>query len=169
MKKNIFKLGLASFLLFSLFSCGITSIRGSDKNYSEYSDFYLSSLDDFYSMEEDKYFIYLYSNSCSFCDDIKGNLFDHLEENKNNLGIKGYIFNIFSNSNAQGKENRAKFKEKESDYNQDELVKEMSNAKPSSISETYFFSTPSIYLIENHMFSNIFIGNRVCAIFLDSN
>ena len=55
MKKSVI---LISFLFLTLVSCGQNETR----SYSEYSDFFLDDIDNFYQIEEEHYFIDLYQN-----------------------------------------------------------------------------------------------------------
>lgn len=162
--------GLALILSIFTVSCGVTSLRTSDKSYSEYQEFYLDSLENFYSKEEDEYIVYLFSDQCRHCDNIKGNLFDHLDNIKNGkIDTLTYIYNMRSNSTPEGQENRSMFKQKEENYDREELIEEMYDTTISSISETYFFATPSIYLVKNHMFSEYFYGSTNSANYFDSH
>ena len=59
--------------------------------------------------------------------------------------------------------NRNRFKEKPSWYdgtNYDALVREMEENKPSTLSETYFIGTPTIYEIVDHKVSQVYIGSN---------
>ena len=74
MSKLKFNLLLVSLLLF-LSSCNNIKVYVNNKDYADYEQFVLPTLEDFYTLNEDNYFIYLYSDSCSHCDDIKKDIF----------------------------------------------------------------------------------------------
>ena len=81
MSKLKLNLLLVSSLLF-LSSCSNIKVYVNNKDYADYEQFVLPTLEDFYTLNEDNYFIYLYSDSCSHCDDIKKDIVSYLEKMK---------------------------------------------------------------------------------------
>ena len=157
-KKLIALLSITSTLLIS--SCGDPDkveigdevIDISTKDYKDYEKFFLSSLDDFYSMDG-KYSIQLYYESCPSCKKTKPYLFRHLEFlNADMKKSNVYIFDMKSKSDesGQGIINRSKFKSAPSSSSRDKLIDEMINNGVDKTSDTYFFGVPSLYIIENN-------------------
>jgi len=167
MKKRILCLLAFSSLLFS---CSSYEESSNDYNYYE-EKHSLSSLDDFYSVENDKYFIYLYSDACSFCTFIEGKVLSYFDyqENEDNSIPNLYFYNMKSKSTVEGLNNRAKFKQYgEGEVIASQLIEEMYQNCPSTISETYFIATPSLYVIENNKFSEYYQGSSDVPSFLYS-
>ena len=163
MKKHLITTLIASSLIL-LSGCSANSIDVSNKDYIDYESYYLTSLDEFYKLEDNSYFVYLYSDVCSHCDDIKKEIFTYLENMTLSSFSKSklYIYNMHSIKTNEGMINRNQFKQIEDSEGktQEQLINEMVINKPTSLKETYFFGTPSLYLIENNSFSNLKIGTR---------
>lgn len=138
-------------------------MRTSDDDYTKYAKYELSNIDDFYQISESKYVIYLYSDLCSNCVDIKGNLYDYLlRENETS-----YIYNMHTKSSEAGELNRLKFNQ--SDISQDKKIEFNKKSKPTNLENTYFIGTPSIYIIQNATLVDFIIGNRECANYFDGH
>ena len=130
MSKLKFNLLLVSSLLF-LSSCSNIKVYVNNKDYADYEQFVLPTLEDFYTLNEDNYFIYLYSDSCSHCDDIKKDIFSYLEKMKDpsfNSTVL-YIYNMHSNKTNEGIVNRNHFKkiDESEGKTQEQLINEMIN------------------------------------------
>ena len=171
MSKLKFNLLLVSSLLF-LSSCSNIKVYVNNKDYADYEQFVLPTLENFYTINEDNYFIYLYSDSCSHCDDIKKDIFSYLEKMKDpsfNSTVL-YIYNMHSNKTNEGIVNRNHFKkiDESEGKTQEQLINEMIKEEPSSLSSTYFFGTPSLYLIKNNHLSSLKIGTSVVVSSLNS-
>lgn len=154
---------LISFLFLTLVSCGQNETR----SYSEYSNFFLDDIDNFYQIEEEHYFIDLYQVECSHCENVKTNLFNYLDKlNSGEKTLKIYLFDL--NSGVGGVLNRNKFKVKSANYDRNVLIREMEKTKPSSLNETYYFGTPSLYEIKDGRFENLYLGENEINGFLNS-
>jgi len=119
-----------------------------ERNYDEYKEYELESLDSFYNVSSDKYFIYLYSTECIDCEQIKNFVLSYYDLNEENLP-KMYKYNMHSMSSEVGIENRSKFAKNEYSwiYNANWMIEN----HPSSMDETYFCGTPSLYVINNNI------------------
>ncbi len=160
MKKSVI---LISFLFLMLVSCGQNETR----SYSEYSDFFLDDIDNFYQIEEEHYFIDLYQIECSHCENVKTNLFNYLDElESGEKSLKIFLFDL--NSGDGGIPNRNKFKVKGENYDRNILIREMEQAKPKTLNETYYFGTPSLYEIKDGKFENLYLGENEINGFLNS-
>lgn len=156
MKKLVF---LLTTVLFSLSGCG--PAEEETRTYDEYQSNHLSSLDDFFTLEYDSYFIELYQVNCSHCEATKTTIFNYLDE-QNEGSDKTPLF-LFDLNNGNGSANRNRFKEKPSWYdgtNYDALVREMEENKPAALNETYFIGTPTIYEIVDHKVSHVYVGSN---------
>ena len=125
-------------------------------------------MDDFYSLNG-KYCIEVYYPTCYYCINLKPHLFkylDKLESGKASTMV--YFFDIGKSGPGIGNTNRSRFKLKPSNYDRDELIKEMEENKPSTLSETYFFGTPSLYVIENNSFKDLIVGDKTIASYFNS-
>lgn len=152
---NVFSLCFC--LLFSCVSSSSNNLTSEEmvmeKDYSDYSEFYLTNIDDFYAQSGD-YFIYLYSQSCPFCTSIKESVFAYLDAYKTDKSLqKPIIFNIQPDFTSQGNSNRLKFKQTES-YDLNVMISQMVESKVSKLSDTYFLGTPSLYFISNNQIVN---------------
>lgn len=148
-------------------SCNDTK-KYEDLDYNDFEQFSLTTLDNFYSLEG-TYCVELYYPSCQHCVSLKPYLFKYLDEyDRGEKSTKVYFFNVESSTTANGKLNRAKFKLKPADSNRDELVLEMKENKPTTLGETYFFGTPSLYVIENNSFKDLIIGDKTIASYFNT-
>ena len=155
-----------------LVSCTINDDVVEDlRDYSDYSEFSLSSIDQLYTKEEGNYIVEIFFPECPHCKAIKSNIFDYLDLQKNNSEMKKlYFFDIRSSSSLAGNSNRDKFKTKPENYSniRDILIDEMRGAKPSTLEETYFFGTPSLYEINNNSFFDLYVGSTNITNYLAS-
>ena len=180
MSKLKFNLLLVSSLLF-LSSCSNIKVYVNNKDYADYEQFVLPTLEDFYTLNEDNYFIYLYSDSCSHCDDIKKDIFSYLEKMKDpsfNSTVL-YIYNMRSIKTNEGIVNRNYFKkfDESEGKTQEQLINEMITAKTIPpiksiipyIAHFFVFSTRSFKSSSNTKFSSIhhfsyFLSNNLSKI-----
>ena len=157
---------LANFIfLFLLCSCGPSISDTNGRDYKDYEEFQISNIEDFYLQEEDEYLVEIYFPECPHCTNIKGNIFDYLDNYKNNkVSKKLYLFNIKSGSSEEGRTNREKFKKKPSnsfDENQAKIwLNQNLNEKPNKIEDTYFFYVPSLYQIKNGVLDYVTWGEN---------
>ena len=49
---------------------------------------------------------------------------------------------------------------KPENYNYEVLVREMENDKPSTLEDTYFIGTPTIYEIVDHKVNKVYVGTN---------
>lgn len=131
-------------LLFLLTSCNNNSssslsilINESSKDYKDYSEYYIE-LNEMYNIDNEEYVIYFYSNTCPACYDMKDNLFNYLDYSNKILDI--YIINLFE----ADEEYFNKFLEDTSLSNEEKKEKSIG---ATSLEETYFIHTPSLYFI----------------------
>ena len=141
-----------------------------EKDYQDYSESDLDNLDNFY-LKDGTYCIYLYSTTCPFCSGIKQDIFKYIDKSKLNPNlIKMFIFNIGSNSISQGTINREKFKyHEDDDAIRDSLIEEMLEGNVSSLSDTYFFGTPSLYFIRDKKLYDYKLGKDVSSFLVSNN
>lgn len=158
------KIGLFSLFLVTLVSCAPQVEE--TRNYDEYEENHLSSLDEFFTLEYDAYFIELYQIDCPHCIGTKTTIFNYLDK-QNSEGTQIPLF-LFDMNERNGQENRNKFKTKPKDYKYEVLVREMENSKPSTLEETYFIGTPTIYEIVDHKINKVYVGTNEVNGVLDS-
>lgn len=166
------RLVLLSFLVFPLVtSCSPYHYEADDnetRDYSDYQDFYLDNLDNFYKQNEKEYLIEVYFSECPHCYETRTAIFDYLDEYKNGTKeIKLYLFNIENGTNPKGEENRELFKQKPNNYDSEVLKNEMIRTKPTNLSDTYFIGAPSLYHINEGALINLEIGTQDVAKYLN--
>ena len=104
MKKLIL---LLTTVLFSLTGCGPT--QEETRTYDEYQSNHLSSLDDFFTLNYDSYFIELYQVNCSHCEATKTTVFNYLDK-QNDGSDKTPLF-LFDLNSGNGSANRNRMME----------------------------------------------------------
>lgn len=157
-------------LIFLLSACNSYPGTYTDERpYSEFARYDIQDIENFYSYEG-KYYLYIYSDACMYCVNIKGNVFTYIEKYEN--GEKEhplYMFNIKAKSTEEGSKNRGKFKERPNEITEwhiEQYRREMIETGASSLSETYFIGTPSLYVIENHKLVDFIIDSNDVAYYL---
>lgn len=148
-----------------LSSCAGKNSIEDTRNYSDY-DSHVIALDDFYK-QDGYYAVYIYRETCGDCALIKGEVLDYLDAfdagNKKTFAS----FNLVTMSKSDttsGIIERAKFKNKGASFDSNDeaqiklLTTEMDRNKPSSLSETYFFGTPSLYIIKDNHYQSLLLG-----------
>lgn len=166
-KTKLLKICSLFLCVFITTSCNDTK-KYEDLDYKDFEQFSLSTLDDLYSLKG-TYCVELYYPTCSHCVSLKPYLFKYLDEyERGEKTTKVYFFDVESSTTANGKLNRAKFKLKSVNYNREELILDMKENKPSTLSETYFFGTPSLYVIENNSFKDLIVGDKTIASYFNS-
>ena len=157
---------LLSLCLLTLVSCAPQVEE--TRNYDEYEENHLTSLDEFFSLDYDFYFIELYQIDCPHCIGTKTTIFNYLDK-QNNEGVEIPLF-LFDMNEGNRQENRNKFKMKPENYNYEVLVREMENDKPSTLEDTYFIGTPTIYEIVDHKVNKVYVGiNEVNGVLNSQN
>ena len=142
-----------------------------NRQYSEYYDeFGITNLkDEFYSKTEETYAIYLYGTGCHYCDYCKGSVLDYLDDLREDK--KKSLDNLYIFEREKDTGFRFYFKEKPDTFwfNRDKelYIEKMIGA--TEISETYFFGTPSLYIIKNHKLSNVLVGDKDVGSYLAKN
>lgn len=150
------KLFLFLFSIFSLISCSNKDLCDckdyQNRQFLNYYETYgLTSLDNFFSLSNDMYYIYLYSITCPRCENIKGCVLDYLDTSTSPplyLLQKDKIENL-----------KDYFKALPPDYNKENretLIKECINK--SSLSEIYYFGTPTLIEINENKLTNMLVG-----------
>ena len=168
--KNRFKFILLPVICF-MSLCGCDANNGDNVEETREYDNYLGnyiSLDDFYHNDE-RYGVYLFGKYCSYCNNIKTSIFNYADSinsgEKHNID-NFYFFEFQSYNSVEGQEQRSKFKTKPDDYStysddeKNQLIRDMLHAKPTKLSETYFLSTPSIYVIEDGVLIDVIRGSN---------
>lgn len=146
------------FILFSISFASLVSCKKEDRNYDNYKSYQLDKLENLYSQNSGHYLVYIYFNECPYCEKIKTNIFNFLDENI----TKMYLFDIKRKSDIEGQTNRDKFKTRpqgDSDTDMKVLIDEM-KGKASTLEETYFFGTPAIYDIEEGVLKDYVYGSE---------
>ncbi len=137
------------------------------RSYSIFDDHYLNSLDDFYTLSDKDYIIYLYFTECPWCFKIRGTIYDYLlSEHPTNL----YVFNMKLSSSEEGQENRSKFKTygsiNLSDFKIE--VQNMIDNEVSTLSETVFRYVPSLYVVKDNKISDYIYDSESVKSYLNS-
>ena len=152
-------------LIFASFLCLLSSCSTQNvetRNYTDYPQNYLSKLEDFYSLDDEEYFIDLYQITCSHCEATKTTIFNYLDDFNN--GAKKIPLYLFDINSGNGEANRAMFKELPNWYEEsrdyEKIVQEMERVKPNSLDETYYVGTPTLYLIKDNRLERMFVGER---------
>ena len=157
----------------TLTGCG-HNVSYEDTKNRQYSDYYdefgINKLqDEFYSKDENAYGIYMYGIGCKYCDYCKGAVLDYLDILR--LGINKKLENLYIFEREKEPKFRDIFKPKPEDflYNRDKelYIEKMLGA--STISETYFFGTPSLYIIKNHKLTDVLVGDQNVGSYLVKN
>lgn len=145
-------------------SCQKEETNYDTKTYEDYASFKLDSLDNFYSFEG-TYCIELYHLYCPHCTSIKEDLFTYLDKySEGKVSTKVFIYDMDVSTTSAGIINRAKFKKTTVSYQESApLIEEMKQNKVNSVSETYFFAVPSLYIVENNVFKDLLIGSTEIA------
>lgn len=137
------------------------------RSYYDYKDNELDSLDNFYSLNKEKYYIYLFFVGCPYCAKIKSTILDYIDKNE---GITLYFYNIKKSGFDIGQENRNKFNRNvdssSKDFDFSTYKEEMRNNKVNKTEDTYFYAVPSIYIVEDGCFSDAVIGSDTIPSFL---
>ncbi len=134
----------------------------STKKYSDYNEFKLDSLNNFYS-HDGTYSIEIYYEGCPHCNNVKPYLFRHFELFKQEQKTsRVFIYDMKDGASPEGKINRSYFKQilDESNYKIDYYITEMIKNKTNTISETYYFGVPTLYVIENHTLKDVVYGEK---------
>ena len=145
------------------------------RNYSDYLNHYIS-LENFYHTNE-RYAVYVFGAYCNPCTSIKTEVFNYVDSfykgDKHSFD-NFYLFEFQTSSSEEGKEQRAAFKNKGENYTGtneeiEKLINEMLKAKTTKVSDTYFISTPSIYVIENGVLADYIRGSNTIPNWLSSH
>ncbi len=137
------------------------------RDYSIINDYYLNSLDEFYTLSDKNYIIYLYYKECPYCFKIRGSVYNYLLKEHN---TKIYVFNMYKSSSEEGQKNRSKFKTFES-VNESDFEKEvqnMINNKVSTLNTTIFKYVPSLYFVNDNKLSNYMYGSIIIKDYINS-
>lgn len=167
MKKG--KIYLSIFLTFfaTLTSCTNHENDNETRSYADYPEFALPSIDEMYELKDVEYYVEYYFPECPHCQNIRSSIYNYMDKVKNgDENIPLYYFNIENGSTSNGSINRSKFKIKPNSYNRDVLVSQMIREKVSKVSDTYFFGTPSLYVIKNGVLADFYIGEVDIPAFL---
>lgn len=136
------------------------------RSYDCINDYKLNSLDDFYSLNDNKYIVYLYYKTCPYCMKVRGYLYNYLlNSHKTNI----YIYDMKTKNEDEGILNRSKFKSFEGNY--DDFIKEMNKSIKEGINtleDTYYKYVPSMYMIENNYLKEYLDGSDNIKTYLSS-
>lgn len=146
---------LSTFFL-SLLSLTNCSSKPSVRDYATYAPLAIN-FNDFYA-KSGRYGVYCYGAYCPDCEAIKENIFDYedlLLNDSPSCGLeKIYLLEFHKKSTSLGAEERGFFKTKDFLIDYNDLPKIMSLAHSTyganNLSDTYFFFTPSLYIVEDH-------------------
>ena len=121
------------------------SFNSFENNYNNYEDITIN-LNEMYNMKESKYGVYFFSEYCPACSYLKDLLFDYLDDP--NKDIKLYLINIgITNENDFNKLLNT------NGLSEEEIINNTIGA--TKIEETYFRTSPCIYIIENNNNKNM--------------
>ncbi len=137
------------------------------RSYSIIQDYYLNSLDEFYTLSDKNYIIYLYYTECPYCFRIRGSIYNYLLKEHS---TKLYVFNMYKSSSEEGQKNRSKFKTFES-INESDFEKEVQNMidnKVSTLNTTIFKYVPSLYFVNDNKLSNYMYGSIIIKDYINS-
>lgn len=134
------------------------------RSYDNYLDKEIE-IDDFYLINKDIYYVYLYYSSCPHCLRTKKSVLNYLD-NYSNL----YLINMYPSSTEKGKENRSKFKSCEVSSTEEfsKFIEIMKKEEVNEVSSTYYAFVPSLYIVENNKFSDAKVGEEDINSFLNS-
>ncbi len=92
-KKNIVAIILVVAILVTVTNTAVHLIGG--KYFKDYDDYeaYTIKYESLLS-KNGQYYVYFYSDTCTHCQDLKTDIFQYLDSEKNKKGIRMYIFNI---------------------------------------------------------------------------
>ena len=111
----------------------------------------------------------MYGIGCKYCDYCKGAVLDYLDILRS--GINKKLENLYIFEREKDPKFREIFKQKPVDFsfNRDKelYIEKMLGA--STISETYFFGTPSLYIIKNHKLTDVLVGDQNVGSYLVKN
>ncbi len=122
------------------------------KDYDDYKEYELPSLELFYSLNMDYYFIYLTNDECKDCEEIKQEVLSYYDNNDN---PRMFFFNMKSRGTIEGDKNRNMFQD-HNEYSYIYNINVMMENKPNTLKETYFCCTPSIYVVKNNRLSEFY-------------
>ncbi len=138
------------------------------RRYEEINNSFFSSIEEFYTFDYKKYYIYLYFEACPHCFKIKPNIISYLESEKAKE-VPLFTFNIYSSNSEEGENIRNKFKVPLNVSSTDEFkkyIEENIENKVNKIEDTYFRYVPSLYEIKDNVYSNCFVGENEIITFL---
>jgi len=145
-------------------SCESNENINETRKYEDYAEFSFSDVNEMYNLEEEHYYIEFYSTTCPHCEKLKTSLFDYLDKYKEEkVTTKVYIFDAHSSESDFGKAIRSSFKTKQENYNREELLKEMEDAKPLKVSDTYWFAIPGLFEVTNGKYTSYTLGSESIA------
>ena len=131
------------------------------RSYSDFNNAILKEIEEFYTLNYKRYYIYLYFDTCPHCFKVKPTLLNYLSSPKNKE-VPIFTFNVFPSSSEEGKEIRNKFKVPNDVSSVDDFknryVKENIENKVNKVSETYFRYVPSLFEISDNHYSACYIG-----------
>lgn len=141
-------LSLMSLLSLSLLLSGCNT-NNKDKEELSYEDFinYKIEAKDFYNINKEEYYIYIYQIACPPCSYLKDLLFDLLNKNPSN-------FFIYDGGDYLSKD-KDLFKVNNKDKSDEELILEMLGVNTTK--DTYIFKSPSLYIINNNKLKNVLL------------
>jgi len=144
----------------SLALCGVAFLSSckneteETRTYSDYAIYKFDNLYEMYSKNDSKYGVYFYFEECKYCKGIMSDIFNYLDKEEK---TPFYLFDIKRKSTPEGTAYRDSFKDKLSD-DRNAMIEEMKNTS-SSVQDTYFFGTPSLYIIENGILTDCLVGD----------
>jgi len=163
------KIKLLSIIGISFLLVGCGSTQNNTKNYEDYyAEHSLTALDDFYNKGTGTYYIYLYSEFCSHCENIKDTVLSYYDlDNPSNPTM--YLFNMNKKGSEEGDIYRLKFKQNVDSSGYLVLREYMDKNHPTSLNDTYFIGTPTIYVIKNNKYDSMLLGDEEITTYLNNN
>lgn len=168
MKNKILPLIFGSIVMLSVFGCSDNEVSNG-KSYEDLVDNQLTTLDNFYSEPESKYFVLLHFSTCPHCQNIKDTVFEYVDTIATENNPKIYFFNMGLPNTETGIANRSKFKSTSdlTGSTANEKIAQantnMKDGKVNSPANTYYFGVPALYVVENNTFSEFIVGDTVAT------
>lgn len=119
----------------------LTSCNSKEKQKEVIFDKNEISKNDFYSLNEDQYAVYIMSSFCADCERLEDYYLEYIKHSDDDKFVNCYLINC-SHQELNFIENK-------------ELVESQKGIN--NIDDTYFFCTPSIYLIKNKVLDKVLI------------
>lgn len=133
------------------------------KEYTDeaYSNYYQTTLDKMYSLEDGTYYYYIFNYDCGACNAIKSNILGYVESN---LKTTNLYFVDLKELRKNGNTGWNYFKSPEGSIESAEdfqtYIEKMKENKPNKVSDTYIYFVPYLVKVTNNYFENAYVGTN---------